>query len=64
MSQPNANNVEPKLSGNMAAPMDDNSALGVQFSGVSASQTKSSTGEMNTTKPVAQVADGGGKNMG
>jgi hypothetical protein len=63
MSQPNANNVEPKLSGNMASPMADNSALGVQFSGIQAKMPTSSIGEMNTTKAVAQVSDGGGKNM-
>lgn len=63
MSQPNANNTEPKLSGNMAAPMADNSALGVQFQGVQAKMPMSSIGEMNTLKPVAQVSDGGGKNM-
>lgn len=63
MGQPNANNVEPKLSGDMASPMMDNSALGVRFSGVQASQTKSGIGEMNTTKPVSTPSDGGGKNM-
>ena len=63
MSQPNANNVEPKLSGNMASPMADNSAMGVQFTGVKANLPMSGIGEMNTVKPVAQVSDGGGKNM-
>lgn len=63
MSQPNANNVEPKLSGDMASPMADNSALGIQFTGVAAKMPMSSIGEMNTTKPVSTPSDGGGKNM-
>lgn len=63
MSQPNATNVEPKLSGNMASPMADNSAMGVQFTGIKATMPTSGIGEMNTTKPVAHVSDGGGKNI-
>lgn len=63
MSQPNANNVEPKLSGDMAAPMADNSALGAAFSGVQAKMPMSGIGEMNTLKPVQTPSDGGGKNM-
>jgi hypothetical protein len=63
MSQPNANNVEPKLSGDMAAPMADNSAMGVMFSGVQAKMPMSGIGEMNTLKPVSTPSDGGGKNM-
>lgn len=63
MSQPTPKNTEPKLSGNMAAPMADNDAMGVQFSGVQAKMPMSGIGEMNTTKPVAHVSDGGGKNM-
>lgn len=63
MAQPNANNTEPKLSGDMAAPMADNSALGVPFMGLQAKMPTSGIGEMNTTKPVSTPSDGGGKNM-
>lgn len=63
MTQPNANNTEPKLSGDMASHMPDNSAMGAPFSGVAAKMPMSGMGEMNTIKPVATPSDGGGKNM-
>jgi len=60
MSQPTPNNVEPKLSGDMASHLSDNSAMGVPFKSSSSKVPMTMGGDPNTLSPVSTPSDGGG----